>query len=209
VPKGSTLLLFVLTLAAIVPVLFIWLPNINPSIPNASAVTAADGIGVYWNQAATNSCRSINWGNLTPGSRKTMLVYIKNESNESMFYLIATERWDPINAASYMVLKSNYNGTKESPGSVQAVSLTLSVSPAIHGIVDFSFDVVIRGSRYLWGDVNRDGTVDGKDLSIIAEAYSSNLNDPDWNPDADINGDGSIDGKDLSIAAKVFGMTSA
>lgn len=184
--------------------IFSW-QGFNISMPNASAVTAANGIGVYWNQAATNSCQSIPWGKLFPGSSKTMVVYLKNENTESLFYLLTTEQWYPANASNYMVLKSDYDGNIASPGSVRKISLTLSVSSGINRIVNFSFNMVIKGNPYPWGDVNYDGRVDIRDIATVAKAYGSYPGAPDWNEVADINGDGRVDIKDIAIASKNYG----
>jgi hypothetical protein len=60
----------------------------------------------------------------------------------------------------------------------------------------------------LTGDLNHDGTIDIKDISIVAKAYGSDPTKPNWNPIADLNGDGYVDIKDISIVAKVFGVTT-
>jgi len=63
-----------------------------------------------------------------------------------------------------------------------------------------TFPVIIRG------DVNHDGRVDASDLVLLAEAYSSRPNDPNWNPDADIDNDQYVGLADLSILALNFGQ---
>jgi hypothetical protein len=63
-----------------------------------------------------------------------------------------------------------------------------------------TFLVIIRG------DVNHDGRVDASDLVLLAEAYSSRPNDPNWNPDADIDNDQYVGLADLSILALNFGQ---
>jgi len=50
-------------------------------------------------------------------------------------------------------------------------------------------------------DINQDGKVDLKDMSIFTKAYESSLGSPKWNPLADINGDGTVDLQDLAILA--------
>lgn len=63
-----------------------------------------------------------------------------------------------------------------------------------------TFPVIIRG------DVNHDGRVDASDLVLLAEAYSSRPNDPNWNPDADIDNDQYVGLTDLSILALNYGQ---
>jgi hypothetical protein len=55
------------------------------------------------------------------------------------------------------------------------------------------------------GDINGDGKVNGKDISIAAKAFGTKPGDPRWNPDADVNGDGKVDGKDITMIARNFG----
>lgn len=201
--KG-TLLLLILASAAVVAILSSW-QYAGISIPNASAVTADSGIGVYWDQAATNSCRSIYWGWLTPGTSKSLVVYLKNERYEPMFYSVTTNQWNPINASQYMALYSDYYGGQANPGSVIPVSLTLSVSDDIFGISDFSFDIIIKGDSGPLGDANHDGKVDVLDVIIVSTAYGSSPGDPTWNANADLNGDGKVDGLDIDIVKSSYG----
>jgi hypothetical protein len=66
----------------------------------------------------------------------------------------------------------------------------------------------------LLGDVNGDGVVDGKDISIIGQAFGSygpNYLYPgsppssNWNPNCDLNGDDTVDGRDMTLATRNFG----
>ena len=197
--------LLLLLLAATIAIVFSGESGVQ--IPNATAVTVSAGIGAYWDRYATNSCRSISWGQLAPGAKKTVLLYLKNEGNDSIYYLLTTEQWYPVNAPDYITLQSDYSGTRATSGSVRRISLTLAVSHRIHGIVDFNFDIVFMGSPYGWGDVNHDSKVDGKDLSIISKAFGSVPGSPTWNSIADLNQDGKIDGKDIGITSQNFGKT--
>jgi uncharacterized repeat protein (TIGR02543 family) len=57
------------------------------------------------------------------------------------------------------------------------------------------------------GDINGDGTVDVYDAMILAAAFGSGPNSPNWNPNADINGDGTVDIYDAIILAAYFGQS--
>lgn len=59
----------------------------------------------------------------------------------------------------------------------------------------------------LTGDVNDDGIVNVKDLTIVSLAYGSFQGEPDYNPDADLNQDGIVDMKDLWYVARNLGKT--
>jgi hypothetical protein len=58
-------------------------------------------------------------------------------------------------------------------------------------------------------DVNGDGIIDGKDLSLVCRAFGAVEGSPLYSPLLDINGDGIIDGKDLSSVTRAFGRSSA
>jgi len=59
----------------------------------------------------------------------------------------------------------------------------------------------------IFGDINGDRVVDGKDIAITARAFGSYPGSARWNPIADINQDFEVDGKDLALIAKKFGQT--
>jgi len=59
----------------------------------------------------------------------------------------------------------------------------------------------------IFGDLNGDRTVDGRDLAITARAFGSYPDSSRWNPIADVNKDFKVDGKDLALVAKRFGRT--
>jgi len=56
-------------------------------------------------------------------------------------------------------------------------------------------------------DVNKDGVVDIRDISIVARAFGTTPGMERWNPAADINGDLKVDIKDISIVAQAFGTS--
>jgi hypothetical protein len=104
------------------------------------------GIGVYKDSGLTIPVTQIDWGILEPGDSKNITVYIKNESNVPITLTMWTEDWNPLNAAYYIRLSWNYDGT-EMPvdGFIQA-TFTLNVDSAVTGISSFSFTIVIVGS---------------------------------------------------------------
>lgn len=69
--------------------------------------------------------------------------------------------------------------------------------------------VSVKFGIILFGDLNRDGTVDIRDIGEVARAYGSyeEPEHPRWNPDADINNDGVVDIRDVSSIARRFGET--
>ena len=57
-------------------------------------------------------------------------------------------------------------------------------------------------------DINFDGKVDMKDISIVAGAFGSFPGHPRWSPIADVNKDSRIDLRDIGMTAMNFGKTS-
>jgi hypothetical protein len=53
----------------------------------------------------------------------------------------------------------------------------------------------------LLGDISKDGTVDIYGATIRANAFNSNPDSPNWNPNADINDDDVVDIYDAIILA--------
>jgi acyl-CoA thioesterase-1 len=66
----------------------------------------------------------------------------------------------------------------------------------------------ITGTRFLDGDVDLNGRVDGADLVSMSFRFGSRRLDPRYQLSNDVNGDGIIDGLDLAILAANFGKSS-
>jgi len=62
----------------------------------------------------------------------------------------------------------------------------------------------LHGAKIL-GDINGDGKVDGRDITMAAWGFGTRPGDPRWNPDCDINGDNKVDGRDITLIARNFG----
>jgi hypothetical protein len=101
----------------------------------------------------------------------------------------------------------NCEDTKIEVGQVAVVTLSLSVSPSIAGVYDFSFDMVLEGREFFLGDINRDGSVNIPDLSMLMNAYMSTPTDSNWNPKADLNRDGVNNALDFSLMCCDYGKS--
>ena len=141
------------------------------TITNVSAVEA-NGVGVYWDSYCADRVFSIDWGALTPGSAKNIVVYMRNEIEEPTYLIMSTTNWTPSEAPRYITLRWDYTGQRINPGGILQITLTLSVSRSIKGISSFSFDIVITGSQRLPGDVNGDDKVDVSDALRLGVAIT-------------------------------------
>jgi parallel beta-helix repeat protein len=88
---------------------------------------------------------------------------------------------------------------------VMVGNVTLSVSGKLANGIGFEGCDTIRVR--MPGDINMDGKVDTKDISIICKAFGSFPNHPRWNPIADENEDNKIDIADIALTCKNFGKT--
>jgi hypothetical protein len=103
----------------------------------------AVGVGVLWDSNCTNPVSFIDWGMVEPGSMDNVMVYVRNEGNVAPNISLATDNWNPFTASDYLSLSWNYDGQQLNPLEVAQVTLTLSVSPSVHGIERFGFDIII------------------------------------------------------------------
>jgi len=103
----------------------------------------AIGLGVFWDSNCTNPVTFIDWGMVEPGSMNNVTVYMRNEGNVAATISLTIENWDPSNASEYLTLSWNYDGRQLSPQEAILTTLNLNVSPSVHGIESFSFDIII------------------------------------------------------------------
>src|SRR5271169_2428693 len=54
-----------------------------------------NGVGIYWDQGCTNTTSAFQFGQINPGSNRTLTVYIKNECNSPVLLSLQTSNWNP------------------------------------------------------------------------------------------------------------------
>ena len=196
----------ILTIATIVIASFVALGIVKNPITNVSAIITS-GIGAYWDQTCTQKISSITWGTLSPGQVRSVVVYIRNEGVNITYLDITEANWIPANAGQYFSFKWDCAIAKLLSTKIVKITATLAVSPNIHGINTFSFDVNFQGlavvPKY---DVNRDGKVNIFDLIITVGVLDTTPTLPDWNSNADVNGDQKVDLLDLLLVNNHLGL---
>lgn len=101
------------------------------------------GVGIYWDTACTNITNSLNWGFIDPNSNNNLTINVRNECNSAVSLRLTSANWIPSNASNYMSLSWNYSGQILKPNEVIPIKLTLTVSPTICEITDFSLETII------------------------------------------------------------------
>jgi len=175
------------------------------SIHNVSALLTDPYVEVFWDAKCTQGVSSIDWGSLVPGETKAVSVYVQSKSNETCILILMPTGWNPPAAANYLKLNQDYENKKIQPSEVVEVTLSLTVSPNIAGITNFSFDIIVQGSKYLLGDINGDFVVNAGDLGLLGLALFSYPGCPNWNPNCDLNNDSIVNAGDLSILGQNWG----
>lgn len=181
--------------------------NLPKLIKKSSAVESLN-VGVYWDSGCTQEVTSIDWGQLSPGSKTEVDIFVRNEVNQPLFIAIATQDWNPTQTADYITLSGKYDRRAIDPEETVLIPLTLKVSEDIIEITDFSFNIHIIGTEYLIGDLDHDGDVDIYDITVFSDAYGSEPSDPNWNPLADFNGDNIINLYDAVLLTANYGVSS-
>ena len=175
------------------------------SIHNVSALLTDPYVGVFWDRNCTQRVSSIDWGTLAPGMTKSVSVYVQSKSNETCILILMPTGWNPPAVANYLELSQNYENKKIQPSEVVKVALSLTVSASVAGVTNFAFNIVVEGSKFLLGDLNKDGRVDLFDAVAALIAYSSTTVKLNWNPDADLNKDGIVNVYDMVLLLNNYG----
>lgn len=100
----------------------------------------------------------------------------------------------------------NWNTTEIQPCVYYTIEVQVSEVP-YEIDTDDNFSVAGTVKVKLPGDINEDGVVDIKDLSIVSIAFGTFEGEPEYDPDADVNKDGIVDLMDLVIVALNLGKT--
>lgn len=174
---------------------------------NVSAVEVTGNIGIYWDENCSVRVYSVDWGVLSPSEVKKVVVYVRNEGNESFLLVSTLANWNPENASLYLDFSCSCNYKRVKLDEVVNVTLSLLVSPYTTGISNFSFDIIFEIKTHLLGDINRDGVVDLYDAVIVCSIFGYTPQDSNWNPDADLNKNGVIDIYDVVLLTSDYGKT--
>ncbi|MCW4048052.1 MAG: hypothetical protein NWE99_10930 [Candidatus Bathyarchaeota archaeon] len=114
-----------------------------PAVGNVKTV----GIEAFSDANYAVPLTQINWGALSPGETKNFTCYVKSTSNVNASLTVATNNWSPSQAATYITLNWNREGTIIKPGEVLTAIFTIQVSQAVQNVSSFNFDIVITATE--------------------------------------------------------------
>jgi hypothetical protein len=194
----------VVLLVLLVAVLMFEVLALRNRVANVSAVGTSGSIGVYWDASCTGKVYSIDWGVLTLGEAKSVVVYARNEGSETVFLSVTTSNFVPTRVSDYLIFVLTCAGHKARANQIVKATLSLSVSPRATGNSTFSFDLIFEGKTYVVGDLNGDGVVNMYDALLFSAAYDLRPEDSGWNADADLNENGVVDVFDALLFSKLM-----
>jgi hypothetical protein len=120
--------------------------TMNRAVGNVGKIRAV-GFDVYADKACTAPLTQIDWGTLSPGEMAVFTMYARNSGNVNITLSFNTTDWSPSNASTYLLVAWNYSGQAVKPLEVVAVSTTLTVSPSIQGVTNFSYTMNIQATE--------------------------------------------------------------
>jgi Dockerin type I domain len=196
-------------LTLLITILAILLLKPGGSIQNVAAVQTSGTLGVYWDSGCSSRVTAIDWGNMTLGQTKNITFYVRNEGSTAIFLSAIDKNWNPTTAQSYIHFVCNSDDEKAQANEVQKVNSSLTISTVTTNITTYTFDVLLQGTNYLLSDVNQDGKVDIRDITLVIMVFGTTPNSPNWNPKADLNRDLKVNMHDIFIVCQDFARTAS
>lgn len=142
--KLSVLLLLVFTTVASVMSASV----IQKRIPSRGTVyTPTLGLDAFWDMACTQPVTSVDWGQMRPSESVTQLIYLKNTGDVPLNLNMTLTDWTPAEAAVYISVTWNAEGSVLGVNDPMSVNLVLTVSSNIVGVTDFNMNIVITGAE--------------------------------------------------------------
>ena len=150
-----------------------------------------------------------------PGWIVNITVIAKNEGNVSetfdvtVYYdnnTVGTQTVTDLAPNEEITLFFIWNTSGLEPCHNYTISAEASAVPYEYDLSDnFLSDGYVKIK--IWGDINGDGKVNMKDMSIVAWSFGSYPGHPRWNPEADLDRNGQVNMRDIAIVARNFGQT--
>lgn len=127
---------------------YVTLVRLERTIPSSGLVLGGTAdFGCYWDVTATREVTEVEWGTMEPGQNGTVTFYVKNEATQSIYCAISwiEGSWQPEDASQYFTLIWDFGENPLGVNRARKVVLYLQVSPDIHDVTDFSFNILLVG----------------------------------------------------------------
>jgi hypothetical protein len=145
--KAQTMFIIVLTIFAFsLAASTLAVLTVNQNLGSSGTVTTSPNIGVFSNNACTNSLTTIPWGTITAGGSTTQTIYVKNTGTGTLTLGLSTANWTPAEASTYITVSWDKQGTQLSAGQSTQATVTITVSSSISSITNFSNTISISGT---------------------------------------------------------------
>jgi hypothetical protein len=148
--KGLAIALAAVIILAVVAL------TMNVHVTSHGHITAI-GLDIWKDANLTQPLIDIDWGTLDPGEMVGVIFYARNYGNVNETLSIQAGNWTfngipeqnftiP-NGSQYFALAWNCSGYLLRPAQIVTANMTLTVSPSISKITDFTNDIVVKGTE--------------------------------------------------------------
>jgi len=117
--------------------------TLNRSISNVGRIRAI-GLDIFRDSNCTDVLTQIDWGLLSPGDTAAVTMYARNSGNVNVTLNYNLTDWSPVSASTYLIVAWNYSGQMLKPFDVVSIQVTLTVSPSISGVENFSYTMNVN-----------------------------------------------------------------
>ena len=150
---------------------------------------------------------NFTWTPMIPVINET-ITFDASSSEEG--WCAKTQRYSPITSYAWNFSDGTINTTPTETithnyTQPENYTVTLTITDADGRTDTISRIIEVQNVTLKFCDINGDGKIDMIDLYLVAKAYGSYPDDPNWNPNADVNKDGKVDMIDLYLVAKNYG----
>jgi len=156
---------------------------------------------IFEGQAVSFNVTVLNKGDFT--ENVTITLYCNISSSQSIG-TATIKNLLPMETETVILV---WNTTGVTPGSNYTITAVATIeepdiTPQDNMLVYGEIEIRILG------DLNGDGKVNMKDISLVSHAFGSYPGAPNWNPLADFDGNNYINMRDIVVVARNFGRTS-
>lgn len=155
ISRQKLLIIILISVIIMLAILYIKIPFLeNVRVP-VKISTGTSGVvirpeanfSLYWDSNGIEEVTHVSWGKIVPGNVSYNTVYVKNDSNRSIYCQLTWNEtsWAPQEALKYFNITWDFGIEPLQPNHTRKVTLQLHLSPYMYDIEEFSFDVLFIG----------------------------------------------------------------